>query len=454
MNARPAAMNRGQRDLPLKCDQHDQNDEPAADPSQRVMSVSARAANIVSERTHVMTATAEGAENMLLSPRVIDQNAFDDLAGTLRNLIDNAENVGRGLEQCVKHAGGVKQEQDKSAEQLQERLRLSARMLKAFQSQIVRTESAIAELTSREEHFFSVEQQAEHAVESMKKRIDGVIDTVMDRFQQQLEERITAALERMDREIDARVNRLQIITDEVDALAPALDRLNEVAEHAEVSVVSKAYRAAELVVDLVDRGRAIEELIARSKSASTRLEDELLVSALQIDELNEQSGLIGDRLEAACQRGESTHEVLSQQIEAAHIASRELSIDVQACEALETLLEELKPWQGLTLDRDVEADDGEVKLPEPAARLVDELRRRLDRDLEDFSSVLAQVAEQFQRFASREHVRREATELDAHDDRGGSNVIPAPDGGDEGVVSVITPASSLSFSSHARTQSR
>jgi hypothetical protein len=91
-----------------------------------------------------------------------------------------------------------------------------------------------------------------------------------------------------------------------------------------------------------------------------------------------------------------------------------------------------------------------IELPEPVARLVDELRARLDRDLEAFSSVLAHVAEQFQAFASRDHVRREVRELDAREDRGGSNAIPAPDGGDEGLVSIIRPASPLSFSSQSR----
>lgn len=453
MNARPAKVIRGRQEPSDSDDQCERGSRPAAAPSPRVRSVSARAVTHATERTSSMTATNDRTEPVFLSPRVIDQKAFDDLAGTLRRLIDQAEHAGKELASRVEQVASAKQDQAKSTEQLQERLRLSARMLKAFQSQIVRTEGAIEGLTTHEEKVHAVEHHAEQAADAAQHRIDAAMDAAMERLNQRLEERIATALERLDREIDARAERVRRIAAEVDALAPAADRLTEVAEQAEITVVSMSHRVATLAVDLAERGETIEQLIDRAGASTKQLDENLRSSVEQIDQFVERSGRVADHLESACERGESERAEILQQIEAAHVASRELVIDVQACEALETLLEQLKPWEAFVLDRDERHDagsDNEADLPEPAARLVGELRQRLDHDLAEFSAVLAHVAEQFRAFSSREHVRREVRERDAREESGGSNAIPATDGGDGSVVSVIRPASPLSFSSHAK----
>jgi chromosome segregation ATPase len=404
-----------------------------------------------------MTVTCTRADNLMLTPRVIDESAFDEFAGMLRQLIDQAEHAERELRECAREVSESGREQKKSAEQLQERLRLGARMLKAFQSQIMRTESALTELSSREEKVRAVELQAEAAVTAATERIDAAVDEAMRRVSEQLEDQLTAALERMDRETNARAERLQQLAAEVDTLMPSVDRMAEVAQNAEIKVTSIAHRAASLLVELNDRCAAVETLIDRSNDTAQQLEAGMLRTVKHAEELTGRTGQATERIEQACQRGVSLSDELARQIDVAHAASRGLAIDMQACEAMEALHEQLKPWEALVLggdDRKTNRGVGDINLPEPAARLIDEMRARLDRDLDAFSSVLAHVAEQFRAFASREHVRREVRELDAREDRGGSNAIPATDGGDEGVVPVIRSASPLSFSSHAKKISR
>lgn len=448
MTAPPAKANSGRQKPSDVRDPSERGPRrPVSESPPRVMSVSARAANEAIGSDTPMTVTNDRPdERVFVTPRVIDQNAFDELSGTLRRLIDQAEHAGKDLEVCVEKVGEAKRDQTKSTEQLQERLRLSARMLKAFQSQIARTESAIAELTSQEEKSHAIEQRVDEAVNSAQQRIDAAVDAALERLEQRLHERIASALQEMDREIEERAEPARRVMEEIEAITPAAERLTEIAEQAECTVASMSHRVATLAVDLAERTDTVEPLIARTEAAAMQLDEQVQQTEQYVDALAERGKQVTERIESACEQSAVAGDELSKQIESAQFASRELAIDVEACEALETLLEQLKPWEAFVLDQDERHATDANALPEPAARLVEELRQRLDQDLAEFSSVLAHVAEQFRAFSSRDHVRKEAGERDG---RCGTNAEQMSGGG-KGVVSVIRPTSPLPFSSHAK----
>ncbi|MCA9289585.1 MAG: hypothetical protein KDA25_00560, partial [Phycisphaerales bacterium] len=81
-----------------------------------------------------MTPTTDGP--YFLTPRVLDQQAFDELGGTLRTLIDDAGRAGLDLREIVRQAGVTDAAAAKASARLLERLNLAAGMLKAFQTQI------------------------------------------------------------------------------------------------------------------------------------------------------------------------------------------------------------------------------------------------------------------------------------------------------------------------------
>ena len=103
---------------------------------------------------------------VFLSPRLVDQHAFDELAGTLRGLIDQADTATRQLEERQQWFASNAGEPAQAAARLQERLRLSAQMLKAFQTQIDRVESTLETLDTSA-------AVSEDASAQLQARLDG-----------------------------------------------------------------------------------------------------------------------------------------------------------------------------------------------------------------------------------------------------------------------------------------
>jgi len=258
----------------------------------------------------------------------------------------------------------------------------------------------------------------------------------------------------LDLEIESRVERLQKITATIDSMRPAVERLTQVAENAELNVITMAHHAASLMLEIEDRSRDAESLLQRCEATSDKLDDRLERTTGRLHDLTDTGGRVCGRLESASAQARSAHEELAAQIESAQSASRELAIDVQTCEAMEALLEELRPWRSLVANAGVQGDgqqDCEFDLPEPAAQLVNELHARLDRDLNAFSSILAHVAEQFRMFAERNAKGQHGCETASDRVPDDCEQIHADDEarGRGGVVSMIRPESPLSFSSHA-----
>ena len=115
--------------------------EPTA-PTKKVLSVSPKQEIPESESDRSSLRNAVNDHQVFISPRVVDQQVFDELAGSLRTLIDEGAGTSTRLEKLIEQSRDSDQWVGKASEHLQERLRLSARMLKAFQSQIARVEES------------------------------------------------------------------------------------------------------------------------------------------------------------------------------------------------------------------------------------------------------------------------------------------------------------------------
>jgi predicted nucleic acid-binding Zn-ribbon protein len=82
---------------------------------------------------------------IVITPRALDQASYDDLSVSLRALIDRAVAVTGELRAAMNEVDGLRDETGQAAVALQERLRVSVRMLKAFQVQIEHIESVLAD---------------------------------------------------------------------------------------------------------------------------------------------------------------------------------------------------------------------------------------------------------------------------------------------------------------------
>jgi septal ring factor EnvC (AmiA/AmiB activator) len=118
-----------------------------------------------------------------------DRQSFD----LLHDLIANANAAAERLERAVAHASQREAQTANSAGQLQERLQLSAQMLKAFQSQITRIEAGLGELRAQEKRAQVAESRVKQRVMDAEARIDAAIQ----RFSAQVEQIRDEALARI-----------------------------------------------------------------------------------------------------------------------------------------------------------------------------------------------------------------------------------------------------------------
>jgi chromosome segregation ATPase len=100
----------------------------------------------------------------VITPRVLDQASFDGLADSLQTLIMQANASAAELRGVLGELAESRAETGRSSSFLQERLRVSVRMLTAFQTQIEQVESLLDTLRGRQ-------QDAQRAMAEIDERI-------------------------------------------------------------------------------------------------------------------------------------------------------------------------------------------------------------------------------------------------------------------------------------------
>ncbi|MHC4615670.1 MAG: hypothetical protein ACYTAU_19115 [Planctomycetota bacterium] len=103
--------------------------------------------------------------DLVITPRVLDQGSFDDLSARLQALIKQAHASLGELGGVLRELAEARAETATSSSFLQERLRVSVRMLTAFQTQIEHIESLLGTLRRRQ-------QDADRAMVEIDERID------------------------------------------------------------------------------------------------------------------------------------------------------------------------------------------------------------------------------------------------------------------------------------------
>jgi chromosome segregation ATPase len=118
------------------------------------------------------------AADVLITPRVLDQAAFDSLSESLRSLIRDAIASGSELRGALDELTGARDEATKSSRFLQDRLKVSVRMLKAFQSQIEQIQSQIETLDNDRRSGQQLLAEIEQRVDSVRDRTEALTQLV------------------------------------------------------------------------------------------------------------------------------------------------------------------------------------------------------------------------------------------------------------------------------------
>jgi predicted nucleic acid-binding Zn-ribbon protein len=323
-----------------------------------------------------------GSREAFLAPRVLDQRAFDELAGTLRSLIDEAGSSRASLEQAMQRIGDGDVYASKASEHLQDRLRLSARMLKAFQGQIERAEHSAERLTKQESVLSSLLGRVEAAQQRDAERMDDAADAFRARLDAIAEQSASAFANRLrDRQ-----NEFLAINDRLEAITPKLEALERQVEAADDQL--QTLRSADAKRrDAFERAAAGAEATAhRCYDAQRTLAEHLNETDARIEQQFAHSRRVSDDINALIERQERIAETTRQRLD-----SQYARIDPCFIETLQSLLDQLEPWTALV---DINRDLAGQKLPAPFAIVIDRLRRHVERDLVTLATTMHSLADQ------------------------------------------------------------
>ena len=177
---------------------------------------------------------------VMLSPRVVDENAFDDFAGRLRSLLDEA---GAAAGQAQSTLTELRQLGSATSIARQKALiEAGAKLVKAVEASTARLTNASSEADAVLAKIDAASARADEAIERMEARLQSQIDAQLASFDERVEERVAQVAARMESELQARVegaaNQLQraaeiredldrVVSDATDNTLVALHRASE-----------------------------------------------------------------------------------------------------------------------------------------------------------------------------------------------------------------------------------
>ncbi|MDY7109244.1 MAG: hypothetical protein SYC29_11475 [Planctomycetota bacterium] len=362
-------------------------------------------------------------DDIFLTPRVVDQGAFNDLAGTLHALIEDA---GEAMERLDERLEAVRRSAAKPAaasDRLQERLRLGARMLKAFQGQIDRAAAVVGSLDEHcrrtealqrqieqrpaeiEQRFAEFEQRAAEITARAWRQVDNAVGEAVRRAEKMIVEKrdellsLDEAERRIDRFTHQALREIESRLAERDATFEAtgqrLDQLRHRADRLAGLIDELETRAASISTTLNDssgelRAKAAEarRLIQQCEDIRTALNDARRGAEDRVDEV----AVRCERLEASLRRRlvqtSSAWQRMGRCIGRATAASRSLRPGAEIAAELRTVLAELEPWKRLLL----ETERDEKGMPRPVGRMVEGLRGGLGLDMARISATMRELA--------------------------------------------------------------
>jgi len=323
----------------------------------------------------------DDASGAFLAPRVLDQRAFDELAGTLRSLIDEAAASRTELRDALERLAQSDSYASTASQHLQERLRLSARMLKAFQSQIERAEHTAERIESQQASLNEVlqrldetrrqeQQRADQAADAFRARLDELVGEAVDSFRTRVND-VRATMNQSDERLDDVAARLASLESDAQDMETHLHALR----------TADARRR-----DQFERAAAVAETTAqRCFQAQRTLVEHLNETDSRIDQQHAHGRRISEELRALIERQSSLADTARQRLDAQYAR-----IDPAFMDHLQSLLDRLEPWRSLV---DASSPLEPDAIPPAFANVMSRLRATFDADVHSLADAMRRAAD-------------------------------------------------------------
>ncbi|MHC4810255.1 MAG: hypothetical protein ACYTEV_07795 [Planctomycetota bacterium] len=398
-----------------------------------------RSEPIIGPRTITAVAPADDAEPLeeSIDPRV------------LRSLLDQAEQATDRLRDAVAAAESAGDEPGRMADELHERLRLGARMLKAFEAQIERVEETMADAQRRAESAGRLDEAREEAIAALnaariaetdrvKKELAAVLNEAraaideralrrerpaveIERIIEQVERHVADAVRRIDAHARATMPEVpsqESIDQRIErSVQSATSRFDRHAQQVRMELETEARSATLLRQQIAATGERIEAAEAKADDLAERVDESARTMKAEVEEaramarrcLDVRSGLAAELrkvvngMESVAGRGERMRIDVEEQLDRFERLREEVTESLASLESvvrrvdriegtverLERLADRLAPWEQMLLTGEV-TEDG---LPRPAAEMIDRLQSGIGRDVDSLSRTMREMAE-------------------------------------------------------------
>lgn len=396
----------------------------------------------IEQRPSSSTGSGRTAGEVFLTPRVIDQGAFDELSRSLREMVREAAKQNADLRASVAQASRIGNELRCAEQGQQENLALAAAALKR-----------IEERTSAIDSLLEHARGTTAAAEQFDRLAEEVIARQLGAFEARIEDALASAAARAG-EIEDRIARassgLEARISETTlhaqgAIGPSVSQLTALCERAEAmigrlpdSAGGEAPRTPGSLGDVVERGESLRQecqfasrqfdaIRAQADQARTILGESLNDMCSMIDRLTERADdlrreadraksvaaeigkdtdahtrrvktAVEDVLSQALPGIEAVKSELGQLVAQAHQLQGDASLAVRVGEStlsqLREVVAQLSPWQHVVFAKGaVGSSQDASNLPEPIRRIVESVRVEMRRELGSIAAALRSAAD-------------------------------------------------------------
>lgn len=380
------------------------------------------------------------ANPVFLSPRIVDRSAFEEFAQQLQGLIDRAGSQGEVLRQALAESERLHRSIKENSAKHGTHLEAASKLASTLTERTAQVESVLARAADAEDLVRSFEGTVDALVTSRLTRVDERMAEIFASFYRKLDDAAADAEAKIASMVMRTTETIPALEARAAALAETLGKAALQARSAAESLKSEREAAERLLQGVPGGAAGILEVADRATSASQSIQhatDRLLEVKASAEErvgrlTDSLEGavaftdeLIGLREQAEARLGEVVHlakqaereveiharnatklaepfllaqtraqeatarvERLLTAVDAAASGGRETVQELlDAMTRVDAALEALEPWRQVLLE---DRTDGE--LPSAIARVVDQTRGELGRDLARMADAMSTIA--------------------------------------------------------------
>jgi hypothetical protein len=317
--------------------------------------------------------------------------SLDRFAAELSAMIEVAACTADSLNKRLQETAEGEHRAAATSAQLQEQLRLGARMLKAFQSQIAGVEHTLERQKAYERQVAEVQAKIEQCFAGIETCIDKTLESVALR----LADLARTAVDKFDEGIAQRERQLQAIDARMAECAAGIDGVCSMVEQVQDSAGAAVNRNQHTLEKLEEAAASAKTLLSQHEQARRSLASDLHALKDGLSAMEQQSAAHSESAAEALQQAMQADTTLRERMVEIEGAQRDSERVAQTVVALNELLVRLQPWEKFLLDGHMTADG----LPEPLAKVAGEVRKQISQDMNWLSLTMKDVAERVSHLA-------------------------------------------------------